>query len=53
MKLNRRMFLVSGTAAASVRVLPNVVANGGGRRILTLVFDKSVGAMRAVEKVVL
>jgi len=52
MKLNRRMFLVTSAATAGVRVLPQTVAQGSGRRILTLVFDKSAGAMRAVERVV-
>ncbi len=52
MKLNRRMFLVTSVAAAGARVLPQTAAKQGGRRILTLVFDKSAGAMRAVERVV-
>ena len=37
MKLTRRRFIAS---------------KAGGRRILTLVYDKSLGMMRAVEKVV-
>lgn len=52
MKLTRRMFLVTSGAAAGVRVLPQAAAQTGGRRILTLVYDKSIGAMRAVERVV-
>lgn len=52
MKLNRRMFLVTSGAAAGVRVLPQAAAKVGGKRILTLVFDKSAGAMRAVERVI-
>ena len=52
MKLNRRMFLVTSGAAAGVRVLPQAAAKSGGKRILTLVFDKSAGAMRAVERVI-
>ena len=52
MKLSRRGFLISSGAAATVRALPQVAANPGGRRILTLVFDKALGMMRAVERVV-
>ena len=39
-------------AAGSIRVVPQVVARSGGRRILTLVYDKSLGMMRAVERLV-
>ncbi len=51
-KLTRRGFLVTTAAAATVKTLPNIAARTGGRRILTLVYDKSLGMMRAVEKVV-
>ncbi len=46
--LSRRGFLVAATAAATVRGLPRLA----GRRILKLVYDKSLGMMRAVERVV-
>lgn len=52
MKLTRRTFLASGAAAGAAQTLPRVAAQGGGRRILTLVYDKALGAMRAVEKIV-
>ena len=52
MKLSRRGFLVSSGAALTVRVLPQVAAKTGGRRILTLVYDKGMGMMRAVERLV-
>ena len=52
MKLTRRGFIASALAAGSVRALPPIVSTVGGRRILTLVYDKSLGMMRAVEKVV-
>jgi hypothetical protein len=45
-----RFFAATGTAAV-VRVAPTV-ARPGGRRILTLVYDKALGMMRAVERVV-
>ena len=52
MKLSRRGFLVSTGAALTVRAIPQVTAKAGGRRILTLVYDKALGMMRAVERVV-
>ncbi len=52
MKLTRRGFLATGTAALGARALPKLAANGSGRRILTLVYDKSLGMMRAVERVI-
>ena len=52
MKLTRRGFLASAAAAGSVRAVPQVVARVKTRRILTLVYGKSLGMMRAVERVV-
>ena len=51
-KLTRRSFIASAVAAGTVRGLPNVASKAGGRRILTLVYDKSLGMMRAVERLV-
>ncbi|WP_299146541.1 Tat pathway signal protein [uncultured Tateyamaria sp.] len=52
-KMTRRGFLATAVAAGAVRVVPGVAAKtGGGRRILTLVYDKGLGMMRAVERVV-
>ena len=50
--LSRRGFLVLSAAAGATRVVPTVATRTGGRRILTLVYDKSLGMMRAVERVV-
>ncbi len=50
--LNRRMFLASATAAASVRAVPKIASAPQTRRILTLVYDKSLGMMRAIDRVV-
>ncbi len=47
--LNRRGFLAITGAAGVARFVPVV---GRERRILTLVYDKALGGMRAVEKVV-
>ncbi len=51
MELSRRGFLAATGAAAVVRVAPTM-ARPGGRRILTLVYDKALGMMRAVERIV-
>ena len=52
MKLTRRGFIASAVAAGAVRGVPQIASKSGGRRILTLVYDKSLGMMRAIEKVV-
>ncbi|WP_417259332.1 Tat pathway signal protein [Celeribacter sp.] len=54
-KLNRRAFLATGVAAASVRALPPVAValkTRPARRVLELVYDKSIGAMRAIDRIV-
>jgi hypothetical protein len=40
------------SAALSVRAIAPLARSGSGRRILTLVYDKSLTVMRAVERVV-
>lgn len=52
MKLTRRGFIASAAAAGAVRTLPTLASKLSQRRILTLVYDKSLGMMRAVERVV-
>ncbi len=52
MTLSRRGFLAGTAAALSVRAVPQIAAKTSGRRILTLVYDKSLGMMRAIERVV-
>lgn len=51
-KLTRRGFLATTGAATLVRGATPLTKSGSGRRILTLVYDKSLGMMRAVERVV-
>ena len=51
-QLTRRGFIAATLAAGTVRGLPQLAKAPPARRILTLVYDKSVGAMRAVERVV-
>lgn len=51
-KLTRRGFIAATLAAGTVRSLPQIATKTGGRRILTLVYDKAAGAMRAIERIV-
>lgn len=51
-KLTRRGFIGTAAAAASLRGAGVAVARGKMRPVLTLVYDKSLGMMRAVEKLV-
>ena len=51
-KLTRRGFLAALAAAGAVRAAPRIAAEAAGRRVLTLVYDKSLGAMRAIDRLV-
>ncbi len=51
MQINRRSFLIGAGAAGAVRVVP-ALPRTPARRVLTLIYDKSLGMMRAVERVV-
>ena len=51
-RLTRRGFIASAAAAGALRHLPAGVAKPAPRRSLTLVYDKSLGMMRAVERLV-
>ena len=48
--LNRRHFILASLAAGSVRAVPTLA--GRQRRILTLVYDKALGGMRAIDRLV-
>jgi hypothetical protein len=50
--LTRRTFLASSAAAATIRAVPQVAKTPPARRILTLVYDKTLGGLRAVDKLV-
>lgn len=53
--LNRRSFLTTMAAATTMRALPPVAMTLKSRptkRILEVVYDKSIGAMRAIDRVV-
>ncbi|UWQ15239.1 twin-arginine translocation signal domain-containing protein [Aliiroseovarius sp. M344] len=55
-KMNRRTFLASAAAAGAATRLPNIAVQAAKtppmRRVLTLVYDKSLGMMRAVERLI-
>ena len=55
-KMNRRAFLASAAAAGAATRLPQLAVQATKtppmRRVLTLVYDKSLGMMRAVEKII-
>ena len=51
-EMTRRGFLVTAAAGASAKLLPQIAATVGGKRVLTLVWDKSIGAMRAIDRLV-
>ncbi|MCB1334238.1 MAG: Tat pathway signal protein [Roseivivax sp.] len=50
--LNRRQFLIATAAAGAARALPATLSVARQRRVLTLVYDKALGAMRAIDRVV-
>ena len=51
-KLTRRGFIGTTLAAGAVRTVPTVATKTCSRRILTLVYDKSLGMMRAIDRLV-
>jgi len=50
--LTRRGFIAATLAAGSARMLPQIAKTPPARRVLTLVYDRSIGAMRAIDKLV-
>lgn len=51
-KLSRRGFIAATMAAGALRAVPMIASKTGGRRILTLVYDKKLGMMRAIDRLV-
>ena len=51
-ELTRRGFIAATLAAGTLRAVPMVASKPGARRILELVYDKKLGMMRAIERVV-
>ncbi|MGX9356923.1 Tat pathway signal protein [Roseobacteraceae bacterium S113] len=51
MALSRRAFIAATLAASGARLVP-LVGRTPAKRVLTLVYDKSIGAMRAVDRLV-
>jgi len=50
--LTRRGFIAATAAAGAVRIVPTVASKPPARHILTLVYDKSLGMMRAIDRLV-
>lgn len=52
-KINRRHFLAAaGATTVGARIGAPLLTKTPARRVLTLVYDKSLGMMRAVDKLV-
>ena len=51
-KLTRRGFIAATAAAGAVRIVPTLATKAPARRILTLVYDKGLGMMRAIDRLV-
>lgn len=51
-RLTRRSFLASAAATGAATSLPKITVSPPARRVLTLVYDKSLGMMRAIDRVV-
>lgn len=51
--MTRRGFLARAAAGATAKLLPQIAAKVGGKRVLALVWDRSLGAMRAIDRLVL
>ena len=50
--LSRRGFLMAAASASVIKGIPKIANAPSGRRVLTLVYDKSLGMMRAIDRVV-
>jgi len=51
-QLTRRGFIAATLAAGSLRALPTLATKPQARRVVTLVYDKALGAMRLIDKAV-
>lgn len=51
-KLTRRGFIAATAAAGVIRTVPGLATKPPARRILTLVYDKSLSMMRAIDRLV-
>lgn len=50
--LTRRTFIATTIAAGAVRVAPTLATRPAARRVVTLVYDKSLGMMRLIDRAV-
>lgn len=49
--MNRRQFLATTVAAAGLRAVP-MIARAPAKRVVTVVYDKALGAMRLIDKAI-
>ena len=50
--MNRRAFLAVSASAGALKALPKLATQPAGKRVLTLVYDRSLGMMRAIDRAV-
>lgn len=50
--LTRRGFIAATVATGALRSVPMLATKPAARRVLTLVYDKSPGMMRAIDRLV-
>ncbi|MBT8418098.1 MAG: Tat pathway signal protein [Silicimonas sp.] len=50
--LSKRTFLAAAASAGVAKSLPRIAAKPAGRRVLTLVYDRALGMMRAIDRLV-
>ena len=50
--MKRRTFLAGCGSVFAARSVPVMMKPSGGRRVLTLVYDQSLGMMRAIDRLV-
>jgi hypothetical protein len=52
LKMTRRGVLAAAAASGTVRFIPQVTKSVSGKRIVTLYYDKALGAMRALDRLI-
>lgn len=52
LNMTRRGVIAAAAASGTVRFLPQAAKSLGGKRVVTLFYDKALGAMRLVDRLV-
>jgi hypothetical protein len=50
--LSRRSFIAATLAAGTLRAVPVALTKAPARRVVTLVYDKALGAVRLIDRAV-